>query len=234
MDKTALFKLSYGLYVIGVKNENSKFGGCIVDALGQISSGTPARISVSCMKNNNTPAMIQKNGEFTVSVLGENVNPFVVSCFGFQSSKDVDKWQYINHKVVDGLPVIDDSIAYLRCKVESVNEYDTHILFIATVEDAWNGIDAAPQLYAEYHTKLKSRAAAAFSEFKATGKAPVFNSQPSEENEDIKDKAASSNSDKWVCPLCGYIYDGETPFEELSDDWVCPLCGAPKNLFEKQ
>ena len=32
MDQTALFKLSYGLYVVGVKNGDS-FGGCIVDAV---------------------------------------------------------------------------------------------------------------------------------------------------------------------------------------------------------
>ena len=42
--------------------------------------------------------------------------------------------------------------------------------------------------------------------------------------------------DKYVCELCGYIYDEEaegTKFEELPEDWVCPLCGAPKNLFKK-
>lgn len=40
--------------------------------------------------------------------------------------------------------------------------------------------------------------------------------------------------DKWVCTICGYIYDEETPFEDLPDDWVCPLCLAPKSVFEKQ
>ena len=37
MDQTALFKLSYGLYVVGVKNGDS-FGGCIVDAMMQVTS----------------------------------------------------------------------------------------------------------------------------------------------------------------------------------------------------
>ncbi len=230
MDKSALFKLSYGLYVIGVKNEFYEFGGCIVDALGQVSSGEPTRIAVSCMKNNNTPTMIRKNGEFTVSVLGQSINPFVISCFGFQSSKDVDKWSLVDHTVVNGLPVLDSAIAYLRCKVESMNEYDTHTLFIATVEDAWLGADDVPQLYADYHKSLKAPAAAAFAEYKQTGKrpnAPAIAKTP--EKEDKK-----TNSGKWVCTLCGYIYDGEEPFEELPDSWVCPLCGATKALFEKQ
>ncbi|NLM72601.1 MAG: rubredoxin [Clostridiaceae bacterium] len=50
--------------------------------------------------------------------------------------------------------------------------------------------------------------------------------------------------DKWVCTVCGYIYDpavGDpdagiepgTPFEDLPEDWVCPDCGVGKDMFEK-
>lgn len=50
--------------------------------------------------------------------------------------------------------------------------------------------------------------------------------------------------DKYVCLVCGWIYDPEkgdpeggikpgTPFEEIPDDWVCPLCGVHKDQFEK-
>jgi rubredoxin len=49
---------------------------------------------------------------------------------------------------------------------------------------------------------------------------------------------------KYVCTVCGYIYDpaiGDpdakvkpgTPFEQLPEGWVCPVCGAPKDQFEK-
>lgn len=48
---------------------------------------------------------------------------------------------------------------------------------------------------------------------------------------------------KYVCLVCGYVYDPEvgdpdsgiapgTPFEDLPDDWVCPVCGADKSAFE--
>jgi len=51
--------------------------------------------------------------------------------------------------------------------------------------------------------------------------------------------------DKYVCSVCGYIYDPEegdsdngidpgTPFEEVPDDWTCPVCGASKEEFEKE
>lgn len=47
---------------------------------------------------------------------------------------------------------------------------------------------------------------------------------------------------KYVCDVCGYIYDPEvgdpdqqipagTPFEDLPDTWECPLCGVGKDQF---
>ncbi len=51
--------------------------------------------------------------------------------------------------------------------------------------------------------------------------------------------------DKYVCTLCGYVYDPEqgdpdngfepgTKFEDLPDDWECPVCGCSKDDFEKE
>ncbi|HIW21021.1 MAG TPA: rubredoxin, partial [Candidatus Dorea intestinavium] len=40
---------------------------------------------------------------------------------------------------------------------------------------------------------------------------------------------------KYVCRVCGYVYDDHKqalPFEQLPDDWTCPLCGAPRSEFE--
>lgn len=49
---------------------------------------------------------------------------------------------------------------------------------------------------------------------------------------------------KWVCQVCGYVYDpavGDpangvkpgTAFEDIPEDWVCPECGVGKDQFEK-
>ena len=45
---------------------------------------------------------------------------------------------------------------------------------------------------------------------------------------------------KYVCTVCGYVYDPEvgiaagTAFEDLPDDFVCPLCGVGKDQFEAE
>ena len=38
---------------------------------------------------------------------------------------------------------------------------------------------------------------------------------------------------KHVCSVCGYVYDGATPFEQLPDDYACPLCGVGKDQFDE-
>ncbi len=51
--------------------------------------------------------------------------------------------------------------------------------------------------------------------------------------------------DKYVCEVCGWVYDpaiGDpengiepgTPFADLPDEWVCPECGLGREVFEPQ
>ena len=38
---------------------------------------------------------------------------------------------------------------------------------------------------------------------------------------------------KFICIICGYVYDQELPFGELPGDYECPICGVGKNKFEE-
>ncbi len=60
----------------------------------------------------------------------------------------------------------------------------------------------------------------------------------------MKKTRGGSLMDKYICNICGYIYDPEngdpdggiaagTKFEDIPDDWSCPVCGASKGDFEK-
>lgn len=50
---------------------------------------------------------------------------------------------------------------------------------------------------------------------------------------------------KYVCPVCGYVYDPElgdpdngiepgTAWEDIPEDFVCPLCGVAKEDFDAE
>lgn len=51
------------------------------------------------------------------------------------------------------------------------------------------------------------------------------------------DFSAQQASGKYVCSICGYVYDPAehdgVAFEDLPDDWKCPRCKRPKEKFNK-
>ena len=51
------------------------------------------------------------------------------------------------------------------------------------------------------------------------------------------DFSAQKASGKYVCSICGYVYDPAehdgVAFEDLPDDWRCPRCKQPKAKFNK-
>ena len=40
-------------------------------------------------------------------------------------------------------------------------------------------------------------------------------------------------AEKYVCSVCGYVYNGELPFEQVAEDYKCPVCKQPKSVFKK-
>ncbi|MBQ8973149.1 MAG: MBL fold metallo-hydrolase [Clostridia bacterium] len=51
------------------------------------------------------------------------------------------------------------------------------------------------------------------------------------------DFTAQQGSGKYVCSICGYVYDpaehDDVAFESLPEDWKCPRCKQPKEKFNK-
>ena len=58
-------------------------------------------------------------------------------------------------------------------------------------------------------------------------------------------KKETITMDKYVCDICGYVYDPElgdpdngvapgTPWEEVPEDWTCPLCSVGKDQFSPE
>ena len=214
MDKTALFNLSYGLYIIGAK-DGERNVGCIVNTVTQ-STSDPITITVCINQENDTNAVIKKTKEFSVSILSERTKETTFGVFGFNSSRDMDKFAQVPFGLTPaGLPYIKEgATGYLQCKVIDFADNFTHTVFIAEVEEAENLSKEPPMTYAYYHHVIK-------------GKTPPKASSYIEEPE-----KTSGSKNTYVCSVCGYEYPGGAEeFEKLPDDYVCPICGAPKAKF---
>ena len=83
-------KISQGMYVLTTID-----GGCIVDAVSQISGGDNPLIAVSVMKKNYTNELLKINSKFAISILGEDVNAEIIKTFGFNSMRNINKFEKI-------------------------------------------------------------------------------------------------------------------------------------------
>jgi len=231
MDSKTLHKISYGLYVICSKNDN-KINGQIANAIFQVTSKPPT-IAISINKQNLTHEFIEKSKLFTVSVLSEKTPMSFIGNFGFKSGRDIDKFENINYKLSkEKVPIVlDNALACIQSNVIDKLDVGTHTIFIGSVEDAEILTDDKPMTY-EYYHEVKG----GFS----PKTAPTYS-----EEIDKKEKKEEKKMDKYVCKICGYVYDPEkgdpdngvepgTKFEDIPDSWVCPICGASKEDFRKE
>lgn len=217
MNDLILNSLSYGMYAIGVKDEQ-KASACIANTVIQVAN-QPNIIAVSLNHDNYSCECIHKNGLFTVSVLSEDTSGAVIGALGFSSGRGTDKLKNVHHRILaEGLPVIkENTCCWFLCKVLSTAETATHTLFVAQVTAGSEKAVGKPMTYEYYHRVIKGR---------APKNAPTYREEA---------PTAAGAAESWVCTICGYVYsDPYVPFEELPDNWVCPICGAPKSAFRRQ
>ncbi len=101
----ALFKISYGLYIVcsGTKEDGN---GYISNTVFQVISDPP-RFATCCNKDNHTVELIQSSGLFSVSVLQEDAGAGTIGDFGYKSGKDVDKLEGMDVRYGEtGVPIV--------------------------------------------------------------------------------------------------------------------------------
>ncbi len=209
MDATAMFSLTYGLFIAGVE-EGGKKNACVINTAVQ-ATAEPVKMHVTMMKSNLTTQLIRRKGSLAVSVLSLDCPLGTVAAFGMRSGRDADKFAGVEHRTdANGNPYLDGpaTIAVISLEVASMLDLGTHLLFICDVPDAKKTGAGRPMTYADYRT-LKSGAA------------------PKPGKQQPKKK-------QYVCSVCHYVYDGDVPFEELPEDWLCPVCKKPKSVFVLQ
>ena len=169
-------KITQGMYVLTTNG-----GGCIVDAVSQISSGDNPLISIAVMKTNYTNELLKKNNTFALTVLGKEVNPEIIKTFGFKSMRDIDKFEYIETTKVEELNIINDSLGYMICDIIDSIDNDTHTLFIGRIKEADVINDKEPMSYQYYQ----------------------------EHKEELLQVTTENGKTAWICSICGYIYYGD-------------------------
>ena len=209
MNNKVLRNLSYGVYVVTTK-DNDKNVGCIANSIMQITS-SPGVIAVSINHDNYTNKCIKEKNTFAVSILKEDSNPNIIGEFGFKSSKDVNKFENIDYKLEEDIPIINDSCGYFICKVINIIETSTHTVFLGEIIKMDGYSNSNPMTYKYYHEKLKGT---------SPKNAPTY-----QEINEIKKEEQSVK--KWKCKICGYVYEGD----KVPEDYICPICGQPHTEF---
>ncbi|MCJ7624869.1 MAG: flavin reductase [Anaerolineaceae bacterium] len=229
MNIEALFKITYGLYIVSSGNEN-QMNGYISNTVFQVTA-EPPQIAVVCNKNNFTANIIDENKAFSVSILQKNTKSDLIQLFGYKSGKDINKFEDVSFKRGQtGVPiVINDTISWFECKLVQKFDVGSHIAFIGQIINSeLLDKDMEPLTYGYYRDVKKG---------KAPPNAPTYIKPVTSEKSPV-------DTGKYECPVCGYIYDPQegdpdsnippgTAFEDLPDDWVCPICGTEKFDFEK-
>lgn len=201
MDKQALYNLTYGVFMLSTKDGDT-VNGCITNTCMQVAN-SPTRIAISVLNTNYTCDLIKKSGVFALSLLSEDCSFETIKHFGFQSGRDVDKFDGLTPPVdCNGIPYMGwHACAVISGKVLEQTDLGSHTLFIAEVVDAVLLNDRAPLTYADYQNRVK----------------------PKPEKK-VEDKPIVG----WRCKICNYVYEGS----ELPADFTCPLCGHGADDFE--
>ncbi len=157
MDLTALFNISYGLYLVTC-NDGNKDNGLIVNTVCQVTD-KPNRVAVTINKLNYSHDVIKNTGKMNVCTLSEDAPFSVFENFGFKSGKDTDKCAGTElDKSKNGLPILKKySNSYMSLKVEQYIDLDTHGMFICALEDCENISSAPTMTYSYYHANVKPK-----------------------------------------------------------------------------
>jgi len=223
IDYNALFKVSYGLYIV-CSGTKEKGNGYISNTVFQVTSDPP-RFATCCNKDNHTAELIQSSGVFSVSVLQIDASAGTIGTFGYKSGLDTDKLDGMELRYgTTGVPVVlNDAIAFLEVKVDETIDVGTHLMFIGELVQAEVLDENADPLTYLHYRKVKK------------GVAPK--NAPTYVDKSKLEKASGGETfAKYECPACGYIYDEEkegVKFDDLPDDWECPVCGEEKSEFIK-
>ena len=229
IDFGALNRMSYGLYAVTAMDGDRPVG-CIANTCFQVTA-TPPVLGVCINRDNYTHGAIERAGRVALSIIAQDEQPLTIGTLGFRSGRDTDKFAAIPYTLEDGLPVLKSAVGYVAGTVVDRHELSTHTLFFLRVDAAQLVAGGEPMTYDYYHRVVKGKTPKNATTYvppeAVQNSSPVREAQPimKKINENIKEETTMK---KFVCPVCGYVHEGDTPPEK------CPVCGVPGEKFVEQ
>lgn len=219
----ALFKISYGLYIVS-SGDRQHGNGFISNTVFQVTAEPPC-FAACCNKDNYTAGLIQKTNAFSVSVLHKDTPPEIIGRFGYKSGKDTSKLEGLNIRYGEtGAPIVlNEAIAFLECKVIQTVDVGTHLVFIGNLVQAEILDDIKEPLTYLYYRQIRK------------GMAPK-NAPTYVDKSKLAAKTTERKAKKYKCSACGYPYDDammDKIFADLPVDWICAVCGSEKSDFNE-
>lgn len=157
LDKTALFKIGYGLYVV-TSNDGRKDNGMIVNTVTQVTDN-PTRIAVTINKQNYTHHVVKQSGCMNLNCLTTEATFETFERFGFHSGRNVDK--FADCPVLrsrNGLVFLPRAInSFISLKVEQYVDLGSHGMFICSITEARVLSEAEGMTYEYYHRNVKPK-----------------------------------------------------------------------------
>ena len=146
------------MHIISAR-ESDKDNGCIANTCFQVAEN-PNKLAISVQVKNLTREMIERTGQFNVSVLTEAVPFETIRHFGMQSGRDVDKFESFPgvKRSHNGLIyVAENTNVMFSCKVISKQELGSHVLFVGEVTESKVLSEDPSCTYAYYHKAIKPK-----------------------------------------------------------------------------
>ncbi len=152
IDPSALFKFTYGLFVITTKAEG-RDNGCITNTAMQMAM-EPQCIAVSLVKQNLTHDMVLQSGKFNLSILDQTAPFSLFQHYGFQSGRNVDKFADMKlDRLENGIYVLKEHVnAHISADVKITFDCGSNTLFVAELKES-HILSQTPSISYEYYHK---------------------------------------------------------------------------------
>ena len=158
MDKSAFFKLTYGLYIITTQY-NEHFAGCVVNTVVQATAEENPKLLVTVNKENDTNKTMEKSKKVNISVLSQDADMLLIGKFGFRSSKDFNKLEGTENILGNnGIPIVTQAVSsYIEAEIIGEVDCKTHTVFILEAKEAKILNDKQVLTYDYYHNAIKGK-----------------------------------------------------------------------------